>query len=125
MNYDNYKPLPLPFTSQDRLNLKVQLLKEIDETPLTKAERDAALKGINEKVATVAKERNAAVIKRNREREQQFWIDARQELGYDQMLTKKGVEILEAWAYEEGHSYGLQDVYCYLIEVTEILEYRV
>lgn len=50
---------------------------------------------------------------------EEFWKDAREELGYDKFLNADGVSCLESKAYEEGHSAGFSEVFLCLGDLTE------
>ncbi len=98
-----------------------QLIEEINNTPLTALEREKRLKDVKrivrEKVAEIeapAKEKQAKLT-------EEFWQDARDDLGYSDWLTPEGQSKLESKAYEEGHSSGYLEVYYKLTELSDFL----
>jgi hypothetical protein len=102
--------------------IRKELQASLDEQPLTKAARAAA----EEALKVQAKERYDKEMKPYREEEQRliemFWTDVREEMGYNEaMLNPAQVSLLEARAWEKGHSGGLSDVYCQLEDLVEFV----
>lgn len=105
-------PVGVRYMSGEELNqYRTQLLEEINNKPMTAAEREEALKQLPARVLEYQREQNAPYIEAAAELEREFWRDVREELGYDQFLTEAGVSVLEAEAYERGHSAGFSEIY--------------
>ncbi len=100
---------------------KQALIDQINSDRLTAAERDEKLKS----VPAMVRAKRSEMDKRARERQlaldTKFWSDAREELGYPSYLTARGVEFLEAKAYEDGHAFGYSDVFGKLVDLDEFL----
>jgi len=92
---------------------------EINNTPMTTADRDKALKELKTEVREHMQEKNKPYNTAGRALVEEFWADAREELGYDGFLTPEGVSKLESKAYEDGHAYGFSDVFSKLDDYTD------
>lgn len=105
-----------------RGDYKRSLIERIENTPMTKAERDEQMgslsRAVNEWFMEAVKPYNAEVARKTGE----FWADARAELGYDKLFTAKGVAALEHAAWEQGHSAGFSDVWCCLCDLVELAQ---
>ena len=73
---------------------------------------------INKQIAELNKPYYAA----KRQRDAEFYADARKTLGYDKFLNEEGVAYLEGQAYEMGHSLGYSEIYYKLSELAELAE---
>jgi acyl-CoA thioesterase len=116
-----YYSIPEDFYYPDKCKFREKLVKEIDEKRLTAAERKEELAKVNELVNEWFLIEVKPYQEECRKRENEFWIDCREDLGYDTLLNAKGVELLEAYAYERGHSSGFSEIYCELVEVSELV----
>jgi len=107
---------------------KKERLKVIDDELMTAEGRTSATKNLAKEVRELVKDKNAGFNKKLKELEEEFWRDAREDLGYDSFLTEEGVKILEGKAWGEGHSSGYSEVYGCLQDLSEfvisILEYK-
>lgn len=99
---------------------KRELRKQIDESPMTAAERKAAIEEIPGKVHNWYAREVAPYNAEQAEKMLIFWQDCRKELGYDQFLSLAGCGVLESYAWEQGHSAGFSEVYNYLIDLAEL-----
>ena len=52
----------------------------------------------------------------------EFWQDAREELGYEKLYSTEGLNALENYAWQEGHSAGWSEVWGYLVDLVELAE---
>lgn len=115
--YKNQKEYPHSIRTAER----AARLAEIDNTPLTKAERDQSIKDLDKSIEG----KHAAMRTAYRQEEQRltnlFWDDAIEDLnlGY---LPKALLHKLKDKAWEDGHSNGLQEVYLHLSDLSEIVE---
>ena len=120
--FDYYSNNPVKYpTFQERDDYKTQLKKEIDDTPLTTADRFTALGQLSAKVAAHF---DSQVQKANAEESRlrdEFFADARVELGYADILTEKGMRVVESWAWERGHAGGYSDIYSSLCNLSDFV----
>lgn len=120
MNYPKYEN-KLPYPSLGDVSERVRKKQEqIDNAPMTKAERTSALDA--ERTAALADHRRAL---RSYEEEAErlvslFWADAAEEIGYGS-LPNEMRSLIEGKAWEDGHSYGLQEVFLHLRPISEIV----
>lgn len=52
----------------------------------------------------------------------EFFADARKELGYGDLLTDEGCQHLESQAWSDGHSGGYGDIFCALCDLCGLVE---
>jgi len=90
---------------------KAELLAEIANERLTQVERDTKIAAVPQLVKTWFSSAVQPHYADQQRLTEEFWRDCREDLGYDVFLTKKGVSILEAQAWDEGHANGLPSVY--------------
>lgn len=107
------------FGWEEQKAYKASLLAEINETPMTAAERKEALAAVRCRVNQHATEQNRPYRTAEAALEREFWLDARAELGYDKFLTPEGVAALEAKAWDDGHSSGFSEVFFCLGDLTD------
>ena len=105
----------------DSYSIKKELKKELDETSLTVEQRKAREAELSKIAMDKAAELNRPYNQEKRRLDMEFWADAREELGYCGYLDAKGVELLEAKAYEDGHSYGYPEIYSKLVDLEQFL----
>lgn len=106
----------------DSFTIKKQLIEQINNEPLTVAQREERLKGVSKEVIQIAKELNAPYFLEKSRLDMEFWDDARESLEYKTLLTPAGVQKLESKAYEDGHAYGYSSVYERLQDLVGFLE---
>lgn len=109
------EPAGIPYFGYEECKaLTEQLTTEINNAPMTATERQTALAGVKKRVQDHAAEQNKPYMEAKAKLEEEFWADAREELGYTEFLSPEGVSALEYKAYEDGHSSGHPEVFCQL-----------
>ena len=98
-----------------------KIVAEIDNAPLTAADRRAAMDGVKKRVRDYITEMNKPYHAEMRQLQDEFWKDAQRELGYCEWLDNNGVSIIESKAWEQGHAGGLSEVYYHLCELCGFL----
>ena len=98
------------------------LRAEINDKPMTAAQRETALADVKRQVREHAAEQNKPYNEAKAKLEQEFWADAREELGYTDFLNDEGVSALEYKAYEDGHSSGFPEIFCQLQDLVTFAE---
>jgi len=123
-NWEYYnKPKDIEyFGYEEKKAFEKALLDEINNSPMTAAEREEALANVKKQVVAHVNEQNKPYREAAAKLQAEFWADAREDLGYDDFLTKKGVEILESKAYEDGHSSGFSEIYGHLQDLTDFCQ---
>lgn len=106
----------------DRYKFKQKLVDDINNTPMTAAQREAALARVDAAVTEWFKEAIKPYQEESGRLEQEFWDDCREELGYGDMLTPAGLSALEYYAYEKGHAHGFSSVYDELTSVVNLMK---
>ena len=119
-NFEYYSDNKEPY--HDSFRIKKQLIDQINNEPLTVKEREEKLKEVTKEALTICKELNAPYHLEAQRLDMEFWDDARESLGYVDLLTAEGVQRLESKAYEDGHAYGYPSVYEKLQDLVEFLE---
>jgi len=105
----------------DLCKIKNRLKDAIAEQRLTAKEREEALAAIPSEARKVFTVENAPFVEDSNKLQDQFWCDCRQELGYPKLLDEKGIDLVESWARDNGHSSGFSAVYDCLERITEFL----
>lgn len=98
------------------------LIAEINDKKLTADQRKKELDDVNKRVREHVIEQNKPYNIAKGALNQEFWADARAELGYESFLTTAGVEYLESKAYEDGHSSGHSEIFSKLGDLIEFAE---
>lgn len=101
--------------------LAAQLRREIDETPMTAAQREKALKEMTSKVRERLRELNKPHQDEQSRLDAEFWRDAREELGYGKLVAEAGLGVIEGEAYERGHSSGYSEIYNCLLSLIDFV----
>ena len=109
-DFDYYKT-KLPYPSEKIFDAEKQKkLRNIDNTALTKTQRDQRIEEVNqwvkESVLQLRKEYN---IDEDR-LQQEFYKDVEEELGM-QSLPDAAKKAIHYYAYEQGHAYGFSSIY--------------
>ena len=107
------------FGYEEEVAYKQSLLDEINDTPMTAKKREKALADVKQRVREHVAEQNKPYNEEQKKLTQEFWEDARDELGYTAFLSVKAQQALEYLAYERGHSSGYAEVYCQLQDFAE------
>lgn len=102
--------------------IKRELLDEIDNTPMTKAQREEAGKAAVQKARDRCEEILAPIRKAEKELQATFWKDCREDLGYDKLMSADAVKVFEAFAEEEGHSNGFESIHNWLDRLTDLFK---
>lgn len=95
-----------------------ELVRAINETPLTAADRAVAFGKVDSQVKSHMREVNQPFNEALKAREAEFWVDAQAELGYGEFLDKEGIAALHSQAYERGHSGGFQTIFAELEDLS-------
>lgn len=121
-----YSTIGIPYFGYDEsVAYRNKLITEINDTPMTANDRDAAIKEVKAKVTRHALEQNAQYKQKEGALLDEFWADCREEYDYTRFLTEAGWARLESLAWENGHSGGFSDVYYQLGELCEFAEHIV
>ena len=94
----------------------------INKQLLTAADRERLLKELIPEINKQIAELNKPYYAAKRQRDAEFYADARKTLGYDKFLNEEGIAHLEGQAYEMGHSLGYSEIYYKLSELAELAE---
>ncbi len=122
-SYYNSVPDDTPYYGGEYCrNIRKKAVEEIDNRPLTTADRVRLLKEIEPEITKQVAELNKSYYEARRKRDAEFYADARESLGYDKFLNETGVALVQGYAYERGHSGGYSEIYYELSEITELLE---
>lgn len=101
---------------------KQKMIDEINQSKMTAVERELALA----ELPKLVREHRIAVNKPYQEEKakltDEFWKDAREELGYEKILNKEGVQALESMAWEDEHAHGFASVFARLEELTDFVK---
>lgn len=97
-----------------------KIIAEINDVPMTASEREAALKEVTARVRKYRQEQNKPYKEAQAKLDQEFWQDARDELGYAEFLSAEGVSAIEAKAWEDGHISGYSEVYSHLADLVDL-----
>lgn len=101
-NYDKFQEI------LNRIN------EEINNTPMTAKERTDALSKASKQATAEYEKLNRPYKEELRRLHDEFHVDARAELQLDQLLTPAGISILERLAHEDGHAYGIPEIFEYM-----------
>lgn len=109
----------------DRVLVVREYMKErmsaLDDIPMTKSQREKAEKDLAEEAQKHYQERRQIYKDSLSAALQEFWNDAREELGYDAFLDAEGMQMIEGKAWEDGHSYGYSEVFSHLKDLSELV----
>lgn len=106
----------------DPYTIKRRLKKELDEKPLTVEDRKKQESELQSIATAESRKLNQPYYAEQRRLDDEFWADAREEIGYCGYLDEKGVQILEHRAYEDGHSYGYPEIYSKLVDLEQFID---
>jgi hypothetical protein len=116
------------FGFQEQNEFKEKLTKEINDKPMTADQRTAELAAVKRRTTDHFNEKNKPYNTAKTALTNEFWADARAELGYESFLTTQGVAFIELKAYEDGHSHGFSEIFSKLSDLVEfaekIIQYR-
>jgi hypothetical protein len=101
---------------------KDELIAQINDQPLTADQRTRELATVNRRATDHFKEKNKPYNVAKTALVNEFWVDARAELRYENFLTTEGVAFIELKAYEDGHAHGFGDIYSKLTDLVEFAE---
>jgi len=97
-------------------------LQAIDAAKLTGEERETAKRELQPTIRREFRELNAPHRAALRRKQDEFWADAREDLGYTETLSKEAVAAMESEAWEQGHSDGFSAVYVALQDLWAVVE---
>lgn len=121
--FEYYNSPKTPFFGfEESKRMRNKLIKEIDEKPMTKAERTEAIREVDNTVKKHAEKKNEFYREQCNVLEKEFWNDAREDLGYGKLFNEKGVKAIEHMAYERGHAYGFSSIYNELQEIVDFVK---
>lgn len=118
MDFDKYKSsLPYPSLSITKANI----LAELDDVPMTKAQRiDAEQNALN-----LAKARHKELMDTYHDEERRlrdlFFADVHDDLGIS-YLPKPVLDKLDSMAWDSGHSAGYHEVYNAICDLAELAQ---
>jgi hypothetical protein len=119
-NFDYYSESNIPYFGYEQQKAYGEVLKaKINNTPMTADARSLALSNLKRDCTVHASEQNKEYYLKSAELLNEFWADARQELGYAKFLNPELCQIVESKAWENGHSNGFQDVFSCLEELVD------
>jgi hypothetical protein len=122
--FDYYSTNTVPYPSLQEYKRKRR--EEIDNTPMTTAEREQAKNKLHVEAKDWFVAASAPYNEERRRLDAEFWADCLAELGYDKFLNNEGCGVLEAEAWERGHAWGYSEVFnclCGLVDfVTRIVD---
>ena len=120
-NWDYYRAPNIEYFGYEQSKeYRDKLVYEIDNERLTAAERKIRLDAVKKLVRDHERHMNSPYDAELKRLKEEFWDDAREELGYCSWLTDDGVLSLENKAYEDGHG-ELSEFFRYLRELSEWL----
>jgi hypothetical protein len=96
-------------------------IKEINDTPMTKDERDAALAKLKSRKAAFINERNREPRQKQADLDKEFWNDCVKHFNYSDYLTESGIKFVHHIAYERGHANGYPTIFEELDKLDEIV----
>lgn len=104
----------------DARAVRAAMVKEINDTPMTDAQRKEAMG----EVAAMSRTVMAPAMEKYRTAQEakmrEFWQHCRDDLGYPSFLSKSACDAIESFAWDKGHSAGFGEVYGYLSELSEL-----
>jgi hypothetical protein len=86
-----------------------ELLDQLNNTPLTKADYDLALEKIKERVKDLKTQHLLQDRIETGRLLGEFWIDCEEEFGFSD-FPDEVKEFIHGKAYEEGHAYGFSEI---------------
>lgn len=98
------------------------MMEDIDNTRLTKAERDVKIEEAQAKAKVEKEKINDEYREDGQKLRSQFWLDCREDIGYDKFLTNEAVVILECRVWEERQAEGLSNVYSCLVDLAGFVQ---
>lgn len=119
MDFSKYKN---NITYPSRIEYRKRLISEINDTPLTVADREAKMNMVNGLVNAWWSEAARPYNEEEARLLTLFWADCRADLGYDAFLNATGVAAVENKAWADGHANGLSSVYERLSDYVELLD---
>ena len=109
----------------DRIAVVREYIKErmpaLDDTPLTKEQREKAENELKEEAKRYYQERRKNYTDAVAAATREFWEDARNDLGYDAFLDVEGMQLLESKAWDDGHSYGYSEIFSHLKDLVSLM----
>ena len=120
--WDQYKPKEeYPNRNSVVSEYVVERMSALDDIPMTKSQRTKAEKDLEEEAKKYYQEQRQIYHNSLAAARQDFWNDARNDLGYDVFLDEEGMQIIEYKAWEDGHSYGYSEVFSRLKDLSDLV----
>ena len=119
-NFEYYQTSKVAyFSKEDQNRYKAELKAVIDNAPMTRAEYDSAIAKLDQDIKKMADEKRRQYREEAEKLRQEFFEDARKDLGYASILDGVGVTELERVAWEEGHSNGFGEIFSKLEDLVD------
>jgi hypothetical protein len=117
MDFSQFNPkTPYP----DGAAIRAKLQKEIDETPMTAAERTAASKDLIRLATAIFDEEIKPYREEERRLQEAFWLQCREDHRYGH-YSQTIIDIIEYEAYSRGHSAGYPEMYNCLYDIVDFV----
>jgi len=122
-DWDYYTETDVRFYGfKEESTLFSERLQAIDAAKLTAEERETAKRELKPTIRREFRELNAPHRAALRRKQDEFWADAREDLGYTETLSKEAVAAMESEAWEQEHSDGFSEVYIALQDLWAVVE---
>lgn len=120
--WDQYKPKEkYPYRDSVMSEYVKERMSALDDIPMTKSQRTKAEKDLEEEAKKYYQEQRQIYDDSLAAALQDFWNDARNDLGYDSFLDEDGMNKIESKAWENGHSYGYSEVFSHLEDLVSLM----
>lgn len=103
-------------------DVKREIKKQIDATPMTAEERRHAIADLGARARRIIDEKNKPYNEQQAALDAEFWRDAREEIGYGESLNEKQIGVIERKAWSDGHAHGYCEVFIHLQELSDFLD---
>jgi hypothetical protein len=108
VNFDKYR---ITEKYPDRIKYKSEIIKKINNSPMTQVDRDKEIALVATKVGEWFKHAILPYNEQIAKIDSQFWADCRAAIGYDKDYTESQCLVIQGEAYERGHSGGYAEIY--------------
>ena len=104
-----------------RKAVEAAMLEKINQAPMTKQERDDALNEMPGQVDAEYIQANRLFREERQAKQDEFWVDCREDLGYSRWMNLEGCRIIEEMAHSKAHAEGYAEIYQHLSGLVEML----